>query len=54
MRFLLDANVQRAVAQALRGAGHDVVRVSEVDARMPDARVLDLADRQGRILVSND
>jgi len=54
LRFLLDANVQMAVAQALRQDGHDVLRVSEVNARMPDSQVLDLASKQDRILVTND
>lgn len=54
MRFLLDANVQLAVAKALRDDGHDVVRVSDVDPRMTDPAVLELARAQGRILVTND
>ena len=54
LRFLLDANVQLAVARALRDQGHDVVRVSEVDPRMTDSQVLDLARAQDRILMTND
>ena len=54
MRFLCDANVQMAVVRALRAQDHDVVRVSEMDPRMTDSRVLELARRQNRILITND
>src|SRR3990170_1705455 len=54
MRLLCDANVARTVAEALREAGHDVVRVSEVDPTMRDADVLGLAREERRILVTHD
>ncbi len=54
MRFLLDANVQVAVARALREARHEVVRVSEVGARMTDSQVLELARAQERIVITHD
>ncbi len=54
MRFLCDANVQRVVAAAIREAGHDVVRVSEIGPRMRDSQVLELARNERRILVTHD
>ena len=54
MRFLVDFNVGRAVADYLRQAGHDVASVGDVDPRMSDADILLWAVREQRIVVTMD
>lgn len=55
MRFLLDENVPRAVAQALTDLGHDVVLATEVVAAgSPDHVVATAALQDERVLVTHD
>ena len=54
MNFLLDVNVGTTVARALAGAGHDVVRVALVDAKLRDGDILGWAVREKLVLVSCD
>jgi predicted nuclease of predicted toxin-antitoxin system len=55
MRVLLDAHLSgRSIGDPLRQAGHDVLALNDDFAlkQLPDADVLDLATRQGRIVVT--
>jgi predicted nuclease of predicted toxin-antitoxin system len=55
MRFLIDENVSWRVAELLTKAGHDAVRVRDLDAEgTDDTHVLALAVRDDRIIVSAD
>jgi predicted nuclease of predicted toxin-antitoxin system len=54
LRFLVDFNVGQAVSEYLRTAGYDVSFVGELDPRMDDVDILDLAVREGRIVVTMD
>jgi len=55
MRFLLDENVPRAVADVLRQSGHDVALAADVlAAGSPDQLVATAAEQDNRILVSHD
>ncbi len=54
MRFLADENVSRRVIERLRGGGHDVVSIAETRSGAPDKLVLDAADAEDRILVTED
>ena len=54
MRFLFDSCVGRTAAERLREAGHDVVRIQELGDDPGDARVLQIAWEQDRILVTAD
>lgn len=51
---LLDGCVGRTVAQRLRDAGHDVLRVSDLGSDPGDAEVPRLAADQGRVLIAED
>jgi predicted nuclease of predicted toxin-antitoxin system len=55
MRVLLDAHLSgRSIGRPLRRAGHDVLALDD-DLnlkQLPDADVLELATRQGRIVVT--
>ncbi len=54
MRFLADENVSRLVIDRLRNGGHDVVSIAETRAGAPDKDILDAADADGRILITED
>ncbi len=54
-KLYLDQMIRLDVALALRGAGHDVVRVSEVgQSRADDEQILEKAIAENRILVTLD
>ncbi len=54
MRFLADENLDFAVVQELRAAGHDVRALAEETARTLDAEVIALAAAEARILLTED
>jgi hypothetical protein len=54
MRFLADENFPGAGVAALRGLERDVLSIGEVSRGASDAAVLDLAAREGRIILTFD
>ena len=55
MRFLLDQSALRRLAAFLRSQGHDVTVIAQdYPHGLPDAEVLAIARREGRILITND
>lgn len=54
MRFLADENVSRLVIERLRADGLEVASISETRSGMPDRNVLETADIEGRILITED
>jgi predicted nuclease of predicted toxin-antitoxin system len=56
MKFLVDAQLPWRLARFLRQAGHDVVHTSDLPDgnRTPDRQVAELADSQGRVVVTKD
>jgi predicted nuclease of predicted toxin-antitoxin system len=54
MRFLADESCDFAVVRALREAGHDVVAVADSALSAPDDKILRLALREQRILLTED
>jgi predicted nuclease of predicted toxin-antitoxin system len=54
MRFLADENCEGPIVQALKAQGHDVQWVREVDHGASDAAVIARAQREQRILLTND
>lgn len=55
MRFKLDENLGRSIAELFRAAGHDVVTVRDQALRgAPDERVFAVSVREGRVLVTLD
>lgn len=54
MKLIVDVGVGFAAENTLRGSGHDVLSVRDVDARMPDAEILELAVAQERLLITMD
>lgn len=54
MKFLLDVHIANAIARALEGGGHDVVRAAVNHATWSDCDLLALAVREDRIIVTED
>lgn len=56
MRFLVDAQLPRRLCTWLREAGHDVMHTLDLPQgnRTPDSVLLDIAEREQRIVVSKD
>jgi len=54
LRFLADESCDFAAVRALRAAGHEVTAVAELAPRAPDEAVVDLALREGSILLTED
>ena len=54
MRWLVDESVDAILATDLREAGHDVTYVAEVDPRAIDRDILTRAQRENRILLTED
>ena len=54
MRFLADESCDHAVVRALRAAGFDVLAVADVTPRATDEAVIELAARDGRVLLTED
>jgi len=54
MRFLADESCDFAIVRRLRDDGYDVVAVAEIAPRAEDNRVVDLAVRERRILLTED
>lgn len=51
---LLDENIPRGIADGLRAAGHDVLRVAQVSPGIDDRSVLALARAGQRVLLTFD
>jgi len=54
MIFVLDEDVSRHIAGALRREGHDVVCISELAPSISDEAVLDMANERRALLVTAD
>ena len=46
MKLLIDVGVGRSVEEFLKAAGHEVISVRELDPRLKDVDILDLATRK--------
>jgi predicted nuclease of predicted toxin-antitoxin system len=54
MRFLADENVSRLVIERLRAGGFDVISIGETRSGAADRDVLQAADAEGCILITED
>lgn len=54
MRFLADENVSRLVIERLRAAGFDVASIREMRPGASDKEVLNTANNEDRVLVTED
>jgi len=54
MNFLADESVDRQIVDRLRSDGHSLLSVVEMDPGITDDEVLDLANREGALLLTAD
>jgi predicted nuclease of predicted toxin-antitoxin system len=54
LRILADENVEPEIIERLRNEGHDVEWISDVSPGTDDDRVMDLADAESRVLLTQD
>ncbi len=54
MRIVADENCDRLLLAALRNAGHDVLSIRETEPGEADNRIFEIAQRESRVLLSND
>lgn len=54
LKFLVDHNVAKSISDFLKQQKFNVKLVKDVDATMTDLNVMNLAKKEGRIIVSND
>jgi predicted nuclease of predicted toxin-antitoxin system len=54
MKFVADENLDRSVIDKLREAGHEVISVAEMDPGIPDEFVLETANSQLAMLITED
>ncbi len=54
LRLLADENVPASVVRLLRTRGHDVTWIMEVASGIEDRRLLEMAEREDRILLTFD
>jgi predicted nuclease of predicted toxin-antitoxin system len=52
--WLADENIDQALVERMRAAGHDVAYVAELSPGIPDQEVLELARLEGRLLLTSD
>jgi predicted nuclease of predicted toxin-antitoxin system len=54
MRFIADENISRLVIERLRAGGFDVLSITETRSGAPDRHVLQAADAEDCILLTED
>lgn len=54
MRFITDENLGIQIPKFLKDIGYDVISVIEVALSKPDTDILDLANKENRILLTTD
>jgi predicted nuclease of predicted toxin-antitoxin system len=54
VRWLIDECVDAGLPALLRKSGHDVVYMTDVSPRAPDPEVMNRADRENRLLLTED
>ncbi|GIW42747.1 MAG: hypothetical protein KatS3mg077_0029 [Candidatus Binatia bacterium] len=54
MKILADEGVDRPVVERLRQDGHEVRYVAEIEPGISDDNILDLANREGAVLLTAD
>ncbi len=54
MKFLADESLEGRLVEFLRAQGHDVIFVAEMSPGLSDSDVVALANREKRVLLTND
>lgn len=54
VKFLIDNNIPKSVAVFLKKKRYDIKLVGDINPEMSDIEVLNLAKKDGRVIISND
>jgi predicted nuclease of predicted toxin-antitoxin system len=54
LKFLADVNIEQIVIETIKQMGYEIKAVSEINLRMKDKEILELAQKEGLILLTND
>lgn len=54
IKFLANVNVEKPLVDFLDEKGFDIRWVTNIDKRMPDARVCEIANKEQRVIITND
>ncbi|HAH21954.1 MAG TPA: hypothetical protein DCL49_13780 [Candidatus Omnitrophica bacterium] len=54
LKFLANVNIEKPVVDSLLKKGFDVKWVTDIDKKMPDTRVCEIANSENRIILTND
>ncbi len=54
LKILIEVGVGKAVENWLKNAGYDVLALRDIDPKMPDDEILDIAAREKRLLITMD
>lgn len=54
MRFLANENIEKRIVTFLRNSGYDVTYCAEMRPRLDDETVLEIANAEHRIIITND
>jgi len=54
LKFLIDVGVGKKVENWLSAQGYDIKSIRELDPRMPDEKILELASKEKRMVLTMD
>ncbi len=54
LKILIEVGVGKAVENWLKNAGYDVLALRDIDPKMPDDKILEIAAREKRLLITMD
>jgi len=54
IKFLADVNIEKPLVDFLSKQGYDIKWIPDYDCEMPDEDLIQLANREKRILITND
>ena len=54
IKFLADENLEKPIVDYLRGKGYEVLYIAEISPSMKDEEIMQLANKDERILITND
>ena len=54
LKFLADVNIEKDLVEFLKKQGFDVLWIPDYDCKLKDDELLELANKEKRILITND
>jgi predicted nuclease of predicted toxin-antitoxin system len=54
IKFLADVNIEKPIVEFLQENGYNTKWIPDLDCRMTDEKLLEMANKEKRILITND